>query len=164
MPQGSILEPLMFLIYINDIVSNINSNIRLFADDTSLYMIVDHAERTASILQNDIVKFSDWADSWLVTFNPSKTESLLISRKINQLNHPILTMLNEDISEVETHKHLGVLLSKDGTWHNHINYIKNKAWQRINIMRKLKYTLDRKSVEIVYASFIRPILEYANEI
>ena len=163
-PQGSILGPLMFLVYINDIVSEVSANIRLFADDTSLYIIVDHPQRAADILQDDISKISDWANSWLVTFNPQKTESLLISRKTNKPHHPTLFMLNESIAEVDSHKHLGIFLSSDGSWHDHINYIKNKAWQRINIMRKLKHNLDRKSLEIIYTSFIRPILEYADVI
>ena len=78
--------------------------------------------------------------------------------------HPPLHMLNQQIKEVENHKHLGLYFSNDGSWHTHITYIKEKAWNRINIMRKLKFQLDRKSLEIIYTSFIRPSLEYGNEI
>ena len=73
-------------------------------------------------------------------------------------------MLNQRITEVEHHKYLGIYSSKDGTWQKHINYIKEKAWERINTMRKLKFKLDRKSLEIFFLAFIRPILEYCNEI
>ena len=73
-------------------------------------------------------------------------------------------MQNHEIKEVENHKHLGLYFSNDGTWHTHINYIKEKAWHRIKKNRKLKFQLDRKSLEIIYTSFIRPILEYGNEI
>ena len=69
-------------------------------------------------------------------------------------------MQDVQIEEVEYHKHLGVILSNDCSWHQHISYIKQKAWCRINIMRKLKFKLDRKSLEIIYIAFIRPILEY----
>ena len=100
----------------------------------------------------------------LVTFNPIKTEALLISRKLQTFNHPPLFMLNQQIMEVDTHKHLGIYLSNDGSWHKQISYIKEKAWARINIMRRLKFVLDRKSLETIYISFIRPILEYGNEI
>ena len=79
-------------------------------------------------------------------------------------DHPSIYMSGQIIKEVDTHKHLGIFLSKDGTWHKHIDYIKNKAWARINIMRKLKFQLDRRSLEIIYTTFIRPILEYGNEI
>ena len=73
-------------------------------------------------------------------------------------------MPEQTIKEVDTHKHLGIILSNDGTWHKHIDYIKTKAWDRINIMRKLKFQLDRRSLEIIYTTYIRPILEYGNEI
>ena len=64
--------------------------------------------------------------------------------------------------EVQCHKHLGIYLSTDCSWHKHIEYIKEKAWAMINVMRKFKYTLDRKSLETIYITFIRPILEYAD--
>ena len=71
-------------------------------------------------------------------------------------------MNNEHINEVASHKHLDIFLSNDGTWHEHIHYITSKAWTRLHILRKLKFILDRKPIEIIYTSFIRPILEYAD--
>ena len=59
-------------------------------------------------------------------------------------------MLDQQIKEVESHKHLGVTLSNDCSWQKHIDYIKEEAWTRINIMRRLKYDLDRKSLETIY--------------
>lgn len=161
-PQGSILGPLLFLLYINDIVTDIDSNIRLFADDTSLFIIVENPTTAANCLNSDLSKISQWASSWLVSFNPTKTESLRFSRKLNQLHHPPLYMQNHEITEVKFHKHLGVYFSDDCSWHHHINYVKEKAWDRINVMRKLKFKLDRKSLETIYLVFIRPILEYGD--
>ena len=161
-PQGSILGPLLFLLYINDIVNDIGSNIRLFADDTSLFIIVENPVTAAASLNTDLDRISQWAATWLVSFNPSKTESLLVSRKINKHHHPPLFMKDCQITEVESHKHLGLYLSNDCTWHEHINYIKEKAWYRINILRKLKLNLDRKSLETIYLTFIRPLLEYGD--
>jgi hypothetical protein len=161
-PQGSILGPLLFLVYINDIVTEIGSVINLFADDTSLYMIVNNPNDTALQLQEDIDRISQWANTWLVKFNPAKSESLTISRKINKPHHPTLFMLQAPIQTVQEHKHLGMFFSSDGSWHSHITYIKEKAWTRIHIMRRLKYTLNRKSLEIIYISFIRPVLEYSD--
>ena len=119
-PQGSILGPLLFLLYINDIVENINSCVRLFADDTILYIIVDNPNNAANILNSDLSIIHKWAETWLVKFNPSKSESLLVSRKINRLHHPPLIMNNQYINEVSYHKHLGLFLSSDGSWHEHI--------------------------------------------
>ena len=97
-----------------------------------------------------------------MTFNPSKSESLLISRKVNVPIHPPIFMHNQQLTEVTSHKHLGLHISKDCTWHEQIEYIKEKAWFRINIMHKFKFLLDRKSLETIYFSFIRPILEYGD--
>ena len=71
-------------------------------------------------------------------------------------------MNNESINEVSFYKQLGIFLSSDGTWYKHINNITSKAWLRITAMRKLKFLLDRKSLEIMYFPFIRPLLEYAD--
>ena len=73
-------------------------------------------------------------------------------------------MQNLQISVVEFHKHLGIYLSNDCTWHHHIKYISEKAWRRVNVMRKLKFKLDRKSLETLYTAFIRSLLEYGDVI
>ena len=161
-PQGSILGPLLFLLYINDIVVDIQSSIRLFADDTSLYIIVDDPLGAAVTLNSDLSKIHRWASQWLVKFNPSKSESLLFSRKVNKLYHPPVTMNYQEVTEVTSHKHLGIYFSNQCTWHEHIEYVKKKAWQRIYIMRRCKFQLDRKSLQTIYFSFIRPLLEYAD--
>ena len=161
-PQGSILGPLLFLLYINDIVESINSSIRLFADDTSLYIIVDSPIEAANKLNSDLQKVHDWATQWLVTFNPLKSEAIIFSRKRAKPYHPPVLMENQPIIEVSSHKHLGIIFSNDCTWHEHLENVKAKAWKRINIMRKLKFKLDRKSLQTIYFSFIRPLLEYAN--
>ena len=77
------IGPLLFLIYINDIVEDIDSTIKLFADDTSLYIIVDEPVHAAHTLNSDLVKISRWAKQWLVTFNPDKSEAILFSKKYN---------------------------------------------------------------------------------
>ena len=161
-PQGSILGPLLFVIFINDIVEEIQSNIRLFADDTSLYVLVEDPASAAVKLNADLSKISEWADNWLVTFNPSKTESIVISRKHTKPQHPPLTMYNTTISEVEIHKHLGVVLSSNGQWRAHLDMVKEKAWKRVNVLRSLKFILDRRSLEILFTTFVRPILEYSD--
>ena len=73
-------------------------------------------------------------------------------------------MEGSQITEVESYKHLGIFFSNDCTRHKHIDYIKDKAWKRVNAMRKLKFEFDRKSLETIYLSFIRPILEYGDTI
>ena len=73
-------------------------------------------------------------------------------------------MNNQKVLEVDCHKHLGLYLSNNGSWHQQINFILERAWCRINIMRKLKFLLDQKSLDIIFTLFIRPILEYGDVI
>ena len=110
------------------------------------------------MLQTDIDKITRWAQKWLVKFNPSKSESLVISPKRFNPNHPDLFMSNTEIPSVTSHKHLGIFLSDDGSWDFHIGKSIEKAWQRIGVMRLLKSRLDRLSLQIIYFSFSRPIL------
>ena len=163
-PQGSILGPLLFLIYINDLVDDIESCIKLFADDTSLYVIVDSEFEASVQLNRDLDKISEWANQWLVNFNPNKTESMIISKRLANTYHPPLFMNNVQIREVEHHKHLGVTISDNFSWNTHVEDIVLKASARLNMMRRVKYLLDRYTLERVYLSFIRPLLEYADSV
>ena len=115
-------------------------------------------------MNSDLLKISNWARIWLLDFNATKNEVLLLSRRTNRPIHPPLYMLNQEIKEVQFHKHLGVYFSEDCSWHKHIDFIKDRAWTRINLMRKFKYDLDRRALETIYISFIRPVLEYADVI
>ena len=114
-PQGSILGPLLFLIFINDIVDEVNCPIKLFADDTSIYAIVDNPLITSLSLNSDLQKVQNWSNRWLVNFNPKKTESMIISRKVEPQFHPPLYFNNVPINNVITHKHLGLTFSNDGS-------------------------------------------------
>ena len=111
-PQGSILGPILFLIYINDIVNDINSCIRLFADDTSLYLIVEDPAMAADLMNTDLEKIHRWSENWLVKFNPNTTEQLIISRKANPNRHPPGIMNNVHTQTVTQHKHLGLIINK----------------------------------------------------
>ncbi|MCW4249933.1 MAG: reverse transcriptase family protein [Candidatus Thiodiazotropha endolucinida] len=163
-PQGSILGPLLFLIFINDIVRNINCSIRLFADDTSLYIVVDNPQTAALTINLDLETISKWASDWLVDFNERKTVSLLISKKHNHVNHPALIMNNTILSESTCHKHLGLTFSNTCDWKEHINRISETAWSRIKLLRALKFRIHRNALESMYFAFIRPLLEYSDAV
>ena len=94
---------------------------------------MDDAIQAAETLNLDLEKVSRWAQQWLVTFNPANSESILCSRKLNKPYHHLVSMDETQINEVTSHKHLGVIVSNDCSWHNHIEHIKTKAWNRINV-------------------------------
>jgi intein/homing endonuclease len=87
-PQWFILDPLLFIIFINDSVHGIDAQIKLFADDTSLYLVVDDPIETVETLNGDLDKINIWSEKWLVKFNPQKTETMILSKKNNKPNHP----------------------------------------------------------------------------
>ena len=101
----------------NHDINEIGSCIRLFADDSSLFIIVDDPVASAERFNADLIKILQWAETWLVTFNPNKTKSLIISRKINKPLHPSLYMNNQQVLEVDCHKHLGLYISNNVSWH-----------------------------------------------
>ena len=160
-PQGSILGPLLFLLFINDIGKDIGCHIRLFAYDTSLFLVVENPDTAAELLNLDLDKIMAWAKRWLVRFNLVKTEAFLASRKHLKPIYPPLFMDGTQILEVDSHKHLGIIFQKDLSCHKHMVYVKEKAWSRVNAMRK---HFDRKSLETIYITFVRPILEYADTV
>ena len=163
-PLGSILGPLLFLVFINDIVKGINSSIRLFADDTSLYIIVENPQTAAMIINSDLGKISTWAVDWLVDFHPRKTVAFLVSKKVDPVAHPPLSMNNTVLTESSCHKHLGITFSNTCDWKEHINSISKVAWTRINLLRALKFRIHRNSLQRIYFAFIRPLLEYSDVI
>ena len=161
-PQGSILGSILFLIYLNDIMKEINANIRLFADNTSLFVIVEDPVTAANLLNNDLTKISSWAGKWLVKFNPNKTISFIITRRKNKQRHHSLFMNNIKIKKVQSHKHLVLTFSDDGTWNEHIAAITSAAWKRMGTLRRNKFVFDKLSFSKIYLTHIRPLLEYAN--
>ena len=109
----------------------------------AFFLVEENPDTAAEAINSDLEKITQLANTWLVKFNQAKTESLLISRKVIKPVHTTLHMQNHKIKEVENQKHLGLYFSNDATGHTHINYIKEKAWHRIKIMRKRRFQLDR---------------------
>jgi hypothetical protein len=156
------LGPLLFLIFINDITSNIESDIHLFADDTSLMDIIDDYLLSYSKLNRDLKRLSNWSNNWLVTFNATKTVYLQVSRKLHPSPKPILKLHGQIIKEVQTHKHLGLTFNNTLTWTDHISNLVTKASRCIGLLKRLSRDVPRQCTEILYKSMIRPLLEYAD--
>ena len=158
-PQGSRLGPLLFIIYINDIIEDIESDILIFADDTSLLAKGKTIDETTEILKRDLEKVVDWAAKWKVTFAADKTKQMIFSKK-TFANSPLLLLNNEEIKRVRQHKHLGLFLSENLNWSAQIHYVCMRANRKIAVLRKSKM-LSRHTLDILYKITVRSIIDYA---
>ncbi len=156
-PQGSILGPLLFLCYVNDIVNDLETLPYLFADDTSLFCTVDPSDSQVAfdMVNRDLTKLSNWAEQWRVTFNASKTVYMVISNRKNP-NYPNLYLHGQVLTKVRTHKHLGMTFSDDMKWGAHIDVILKKAFGRLNGIRRLRNVISRTVKETLYKSLVLP--------
>ena len=163
-PQGSVLGPLLFLLYIDD-VSDIllsdGSTLNLYADDMLLYKPVKSIEDFGH-LQLDIDRISDWVSCNKLTLNPTKCKAMIISRKRNAVEPPQLVLNGAPLEQVETFKYLGVLLSPNLSWSAHIDSICTKARKLTGLLYRRFYgNMDHHSLLELYSVLIRPHLEYA---
>ncbi len=162
-PQGSVLGPLLFLVYINDLVNVITCDVKLFADDTVLYTVTDNQQQSADELNSNLERVNDWANQWLVKFNPTKTKLMNISLKktVDFDNYPV-KFGSDILQDVSTQRHLGIEISSNLKWSFHIDKLIQGVSKLCNVMQRLKYKLDRKTLENIYTTFVRPKLEYAS--
>ena len=159
-PQGSVLGPLLFLIYVNDIADSLLSITRLFADDSSLAVSSRDVNMIEETLNHDLNSILVWSKQWLVNFNPAKTEAMFLT--YCHRNSPTLLFDNTLVQLVDHHKHLGLTLSRDGSWHQHISNIIATASKILGTMKMMKFKLHRKTLNQIYLSYLRPHLEYGS--
>ena len=133
---------------------------RLFADDTSLACSASHVPDIEGIINHDLQMICQWAERWLVSFNPSKTVGMLFTTK--NVSPPNLLFNDFQIQFVDSRKHLGLTLSSNAKWAEHIKNISKSASKLLGIMRNLKFIVKRDSLQQIYISLLRPLLEYAS--
>ena len=162
--QGSVLDPLLFLIYINDRPLGLIINVKLFGDDTSLISGVSNASVSAVRLNNDLVKIRDWDFNWKMSLlDPTKqAKEVIFSKKITPGTHLSLFFNNSLIEQDTTQKHLGLTLDHKLAFQYHVNEKMKKAMKGIRLLRKLQSILPRTSLLTIYKSFIRPHLDYGD--
>ena len=139
-PQGSVLGPLFFLVYINDLVDNISSDAKLFADDTSLFTVVYDVDVAADKLNRDLEVISNWAHQWKMQFNPDKNKQaiqVIFSQKKDAVIHPAVLFNGSEVAVKMEHKHLGMILDSKLNFHSHIREAIIKARRGIGIIRFL---------------------------
>ena len=157
-PQGTVLGPLLFLIYINDLPLNINSEVRLFADDCVMYHTITN-DQDADTLQQDLHTLTQWQDNWQLKFNPDKCHVLKVTNSKTPKQHTY-TLGNSTLQETHSHTYLGVELSSDLKWKNHINKITAKANRALGFVRRNLHPLPRDLKVTAYQTLVHPHLEY----
>ena len=161
-PQGTVLGPLLFLLYINDMPLLVNSIIALFADDAYIFRSIFSNFDTES-LQNDLDKLVEWEKNWSMEFHPDKCFLLRITNK-RKIIESQYTIHRQQLKLVDKAKYLGVTLSKNLSWKSHIATITAKANNcRLFFQRNL-VKVDRSTKIKCYNTYIRPILEYASTV
>ena len=131
--QGPILGPLLLLIYINDLSNNLSSNVKLFADNTSLFFVTHHVNVSPRVLNVDLKKIRNWTFQWKLSFNPDVNKQAQdVIPKIKSNIQPSLVFSNNVVSQVNSQKHLGITLDFKSTFEEHL----------LNVFKKVNKTID----------------------
>ena len=146
-------------------IDGLLSNPKLFADDTSIFSVVNDILHSSNKINEDLLKISKWAYQWKMSFNPDiskQAQEVIFSRKKTIMNQPVAHFNNLHIKRECVQKHLGVFLDEKLSFSEHINEKTKKVTKGINLLRKLNLSLPRSSLLIIYKSFIRPHLDYGD--
>ena len=164
-PQGSVLGPLLFLVYINDIEQReLSSKV---ADDTSLTTSSPDLMTLEFKLNSDLEKIQNWLHSNKLTLNVKKTKYAIIGScyKLNNLNHDfIVSVDNREIERVTSYKYIGVEIDKTLSWRNHTDSLCKKVSAGIGAIKRVRHLVPSQNLHQMYDALEEPYLEYYCEV
>ena len=159
-PQGTVLGPILFLVHINDISNDVQSGVRLFADDCVCYRIIESIEDCKQ-LQKDIDKLGAWAEKWGMRFQPVKCNMMCLNRRRSRIEFTY-KLKGQDLVFLDSIKYLGVTITNNLHWGKHIEDICAKAYRILGLLKR-NLSACTKEVKLQgYKGLVRPVLEYAS--
>lgn len=159
-PQGSVLGPLLFIIYINDLPEAVNSEVQIFADDTKIFKAIETVADSLT-MQEDLNNILEWSSKWQLPFNISKCKIIHFGKNNPEYEY---TMTDNRLEKVDFEKDLGVTFDRNLKFSKHISLIVSKANSRLGMIKR---NFDNLSIEVflpLYKSLVRPLLEYCSSI
>ncbi len=164
-PQGSILGPLLFIIYINDMPNIVkHCKILLYADDTLLYYSSKSASDIEKYVNEDLNLISQWLDQNLLTLNCKKSKFVLFGNnsRLKSFTNISIHVNEHQLARERTFKYLGITFSENLTWSDHLNNISTKINQRIGLLRRIKAFIPLKTRLIIHNALILPLFDYGD--
>jgi hypothetical protein len=163
-PQGTVLGPLLFLTYINDLPDVVKESItRLFADDALLYRNVCSAKEQ-SLLQADLDRLAEWENTWQMSFNAGKCNTLHVSPGRDLSFRSAYTLHGQTLEAVSSAKYLGVSMAKDLSWTKHVEMVAAKGNRTVGFLRRNLKDCTTEVRKATYTTMVRPTLEYASTV
>ena len=160
-PQGSVLGPILFLIFINGLTDNTRSSVCLFTDDCVLYSDI-YSIQDCFILQEDLTSLGQWEVDWQKKFNVAKLHSMRVTRhQHHKKNIFDYSLHNQILENVQLAKYLGITISDNMDWDQHISEISSKVTKTLSFLRRNLTFAPRSTKEVAYKTLVRPTLEYA---
>ena len=157
-PQGCVIGPIFFVVYVNDMPDVVCSTLKLFADDAKLFRMLD-AEDATLVIQEDLRKLIEWTTTWQMDFNPSKCQALHLGSRNGETTYSVN---GQDVVSVE--KDLGVHIDKKLSFNYHTECATNKANKILGMLRRSFDYMDERTLTLLFKSLVRPHLEYCHAV